>query len=134
VLDSHLRTPPNAQVLCFANSTLILTRDAATAAADELRETGARVERIAGTASGLDLDAVLEHLAALECNEVLVEAGHTLAGEFVRRGLVDESSSHGPVVSDTRRGACSTCRNSNACATVVNSNGVASSTSATTCA
>ena len=90
VLDSHLRTPANAQVLCFANSTLILTRDAATAAADELREIGARVERIAGTASGLDLDAVLERLAALECNEVLVEAGPTLAGEFVRCGLVDE--------------------------------------------
>jgi len=33
---------------------------------------------------------VLDRLGELECNEVLVEAGPTLAGEFVRLGLVDE--------------------------------------------
>jgi len=90
VLDSDLRTPDNAQVLCFGPSTLIFTRDAECAAAAPLRATGARVESIDGNAEGLDLVAVLRRLAELECNEVLVEAGPTLAGAFVRGGLVDE--------------------------------------------
>jgi diaminohydroxyphosphoribosylaminopyrimidine deaminase/5-amino-6-(5-phosphoribosylamino)uracil reductase len=33
---------------------------------------------------------VLARLGELECNEVLVEAGPTLAGDFMSRGLVDE--------------------------------------------
>jgi diaminohydroxyphosphoribosylaminopyrimidine deaminase/5-amino-6-(5-phosphoribosylamino)uracil reductase len=90
VLDSQLRTPPGAQVLSFSDSTLILTRDAGSAAAVELREAGVQVEAVRGSAQGLDLEAVLERLGELECNEVLVEAGPTLAGEFVRLGLVDE--------------------------------------------
>lgn len=38
----------------------------------------------------IDLHELLRHLASLECNEVLVEAGATLAGQFVQQGLVDE--------------------------------------------
>jgi diaminohydroxyphosphoribosylaminopyrimidine deaminase / 5-amino-6-(5-phosphoribosylamino)uracil reductase len=34
--------------------------------------------------------AALRHLAQLECNEVLVEAGPRLAGSFLAAGLVDE--------------------------------------------
>ena len=90
VLDSQLRTPPGAQVLSFADSTLILTRDASTAAAVELREAGVQVESVPAAAAGLDLEAVLDRLGERGCNEVLVEAGPTLAGEFVRLGLVDE--------------------------------------------
>lgn len=37
-----------------------------------------------------DLDAVLKLLAAREINEVQLEAGATLAGAFLRAGLVDE--------------------------------------------
>lgn len=90
VLDSELRTPVNAQVLCFGHSTLILTRDGDSSAAEALRQTGARVETVESAAGGLDLAAVLRRLAELECNEVLVEAGPTLAGAFVHAGLVDE--------------------------------------------
>jgi diaminohydroxyphosphoribosylaminopyrimidine deaminase/5-amino-6-(5-phosphoribosylamino)uracil reductase len=90
VLDSQLRTPPGAQVLSFADSTLILTRDASTVAAVELREAGVQVESVPSSPEGLDLESVLERLGERECNEVLVEAGPTLAGEFVRFGLVDE--------------------------------------------
>jgi diaminohydroxyphosphoribosylaminopyrimidine deaminase/5-amino-6-(5-phosphoribosylamino)uracil reductase len=39
---------------------------------------------------GLDLGRLLERLAELECNEVLVEAGATLAGGFLQAGCVDE--------------------------------------------
>ena len=90
VLDSSLNTPPTAQVLSFAGSTLILTRNAASPLTEPLREAGARVEAVPASPEGLDLEAVLERLGELECNEVLVEAGPTLAGDFVRRGLVDE--------------------------------------------
>jgi len=90
VLDSDLRTPAAAQVLSFAGSTLILTRDANVPGCDALRAAGALVESVAATAEGLDVEAVLRRLVDLECNEVLVEAGPTLAGEFMRRGLVDE--------------------------------------------
>ncbi len=41
-------------------------------------------------AGGLDLDAVIRRLTALEMNEVLLECGATLAGAFVANRLVDE--------------------------------------------
>lgn len=90
VLDTQLRTPAGAQVLSFSSSTLILTRDATKPEAVELREAGVQVASVRASARGLDLEAVIERLAELECNEVLVEAGPTLAGEFIRLGLVDE--------------------------------------------
>jgi len=37
-----------------------------------------------------DLRSVLKMLADRQCNEVLIEAGATLAGAFVQQGLVDE--------------------------------------------
>jgi len=90
VLDTQLRTPPTAHVLSVAGPTLILTRDPNSPRAAALREAGASVEGVAAGAGGLDLGAVLTRLAELECNEVLVEAGPTLAGEFLRAGLADE--------------------------------------------
>jgi diaminohydroxyphosphoribosylaminopyrimidine deaminase/5-amino-6-(5-phosphoribosylamino)uracil reductase len=38
----------------------------------------------------VDLRALLAHLAVAQCNEVLIEAGATLAGAALRAGLVDE--------------------------------------------
>lgn len=38
----------------------------------------------------IPLRKLLKHLADQNCNEVLVEAGATLAGEFIQQGLVDE--------------------------------------------
>jgi diaminohydroxyphosphoribosylaminopyrimidine deaminase/5-amino-6-(5-phosphoribosylamino)uracil reductase len=90
VLDSKLRTPPLAHVLAVAGPALVFTRDASRPEARGLEEAGATVESVPAPNGGLDLTAVLARLAALECNEVLVEAGPTLAGAFVRDGLVDE--------------------------------------------
>jgi diaminohydroxyphosphoribosylaminopyrimidine deaminase/5-amino-6-(5-phosphoribosylamino)uracil reductase len=92
VLDTHLRTPAGARLLSGGGEVLILT---ALAALDETRATalsatGARVETLPADAERLELAAVLERLAELEANEVLVEAGATLAGEFLRQGLADE--------------------------------------------
>ncbi len=92
VLDSDLRTPPTAQVLCFAGSTLIVTRDADAPAARRAAARGGcpgRVECARPTKGSISRPC-WPGSAELECNEVLVEAGPTLAGEFMRRGLVDE--------------------------------------------
>ena len=44
----------------------------------------------ADSAGRIDLNAMLRRLAALECNEALVEAGPRLVGSFLAAGLADE--------------------------------------------
>ena len=41
-------------------------------------------------AGRVDIATVLQRLAELDCNEILVEAGPRLAGSFMASGLVDE--------------------------------------------
>jgi diaminohydroxyphosphoribosylaminopyrimidine deaminase / 5-amino-6-(5-phosphoribosylamino)uracil reductase len=50
----------------------------------------ARVERLPRAAGGLDLHAVIQRLADLEVNELLLECGPRLAGAFILSKLVDE--------------------------------------------
>ena len=93
VLDTALRTPPEAQVLKGDGETLIVTllKDATREAA--LKAQGATVVlgQQASSGSGIDLDALLRHLAAAyQCNDVLIEAGATLAGSAWQAGVVDE--------------------------------------------
>ncbi len=71
IADSRSRTPANARVF-----------DA---------ERSVRTFAAAPGAARVDLDAVLAELAAEGCNEVLVEAGATLAGAFLRQALCDEA-------------------------------------------
>jgi diaminohydroxyphosphoribosylaminopyrimidine deaminase/5-amino-6-(5-phosphoribosylamino)uracil reductase len=52
-------------------------------------EGGSRV-KFGAVDSRVDINELLGHLAGLGMNEVLVEAGPTLAGAFLRQGLVDE--------------------------------------------
>ena len=94
VMDSLLRTPPTARLFDIAGDVLISTTSdftiAETAArAAALEKRGARVECMSSTAR-TDLNAMLARLAELEVNEVLVEAGPTLSGEFIRQSLADE--------------------------------------------
>ncbi|KAB7622814.1 bifunctional diaminohydroxyphosphoribosylaminopyrimidine deaminase/5-amino-6-(5-phosphoribosylamino)uracil reductase RibD [Alkalilimnicola sp. S0819] len=88
VLDSFLRTPPAARVA--REGALIFYSDAAPDAARSLSGAGAELRLSPGEGGQLDLAAVLEALAQREYNEVMVEAGPTLAGAFVQAGLVDE--------------------------------------------
>jgi len=93
VLDSSLRTPTDARLLREPGETLLLAAsDAAPAEATvaRLQERGARIERVARGARGLDLGAVIERLASLEVNELWIEAGPRLAGAWLDSGLVDE--------------------------------------------
>ena len=88
VLDSRLRTPPAARLLRKPGEALVFTAIDDPARRGALEQHGARIERLAE--ERIDLGRVLARLAALEMNEVLVEAGPTLAGAFMRDSLVDE--------------------------------------------
>ena len=92
VLDSQLRTPPTAQMFGTGGEVLIL---AGLDALDETRAAalsarGARVESLPASPAGVELPAVLDRLGELEVNELLVEAGATLAGQLLQQQLVDE--------------------------------------------
>jgi diaminohydroxyphosphoribosylaminopyrimidine deaminase/5-amino-6-(5-phosphoribosylamino)uracil reductase len=82
VLDSSLSLDPEANVFRGGGALVF--------AADATPGGSLRVERVARTADGLDIAAVLARLAKLEMNEVLVECGAHLAGSFLASGLVDE--------------------------------------------
>jgi diaminohydroxyphosphoribosylaminopyrimidine deaminase/5-amino-6-(5-phosphoribosylamino)uracil reductase len=91
VLDSKLRTPATAQVLTGPGETLILTTTAIASDAGALEAKGAIVGSLPADALGrVDLAHVLRELGDRQCNDVLVEAGPTLAGRFLELGLADE--------------------------------------------
>jgi diaminohydroxyphosphoribosylaminopyrimidine deaminase / 5-amino-6-(5-phosphoribosylamino)uracil reductase len=90
VLDANARTLPTARLFTGGGQVVVFTRTAQGSGAAALKLKGARVEPMGG-GDRLDLNAVLRKLGGdLEMNEVLVEAGPTLTGAFVREGLVDE--------------------------------------------
>jgi diaminohydroxyphosphoribosylaminopyrimidine deaminase/5-amino-6-(5-phosphoribosylamino)uracil reductase len=88
ILDSRLRTPPAARVLGAPGTALLFTAIDDAARRVALEQQGARIECLSD--SQLDLNKILVRLGELEMNEVLVEAGPTLAGAFVSAGLADE--------------------------------------------
>jgi diaminohydroxyphosphoribosylaminopyrimidine deaminase/5-amino-6-(5-phosphoribosylamino)uracil reductase len=91
VLDRRLRTPLSAALLREPGTTLLLAAaNAAPARAAALRAAGAELATVAGTSQAGELGAALELLAQRDCNEVLVEAGPTLAGALLEADLVDE--------------------------------------------
>jgi diaminohydroxyphosphoribosylaminopyrimidine deaminase/5-amino-6-(5-phosphoribosylamino)uracil reductase len=90
VLDSTLRTPPNAHIFIAARACCIYA-----AAQNDLRKAaleagGATVIYLPDSQGKVDLRAMLRDLAAREINELHVEAGHELNGALIREGLVDE--------------------------------------------
>jgi diaminohydroxyphosphoribosylaminopyrimidine deaminase/5-amino-6-(5-phosphoribosylamino)uracil reductase len=91
VLDSRLRLPPSARLLQEPGQTLVLTTASDAAKHAALTQAGAVVTNLPSASNGLDLHAVLHHLAAAHhVNDVLVEAGPTLNGALLEAGLVDE--------------------------------------------
>jgi diaminohydroxyphosphoribosylaminopyrimidine deaminase / 5-amino-6-(5-phosphoribosylamino)uracil reductase len=95
ILDQNLKTPVVSKLLDEAGKTLLVSGHhvSATEGAERinaLTERGAEIIRLPSSGSGIDLVALLDELGRRECNEVLVEAGPTLAAAFVREGLFDE--------------------------------------------
>jgi diaminohydroxyphosphoribosylaminopyrimidine deaminase / 5-amino-6-(5-phosphoribosylamino)uracil reductase len=91
VLDTKLRTPAAAKMLTLPGETLVFTTSSSGEAANALRLAGAQVIEAAAEPSGrLTLCEVLRELGERQCNDVLVEAGPTLAGAFLEQDLADE--------------------------------------------
>lgn len=84
VLDRRLRLPATARLLGEPGETLVFASE--TRGREPLETAGARIETLTGDAV---LEQALRRLAALEVNDVLIEAGAILAGAFAVAGLVD---------------------------------------------
>ncbi len=93
VLDSSLRIASGARLFGEPGSVVVFHAgtmpERAGALHGELQPRHALISA-PGAGDRVDLSATLAALAARQCNEVLVEAGPTLAGEFLRQGLADE--------------------------------------------
>jgi diaminohydroxyphosphoribosylaminopyrimidine deaminase/5-amino-6-(5-phosphoribosylamino)uracil reductase len=91
VLDTRLRIAPQARVFNVPGHTIVFTAAENLARAGAIQRAGAEV--VAATLDAerhVDLQNVLAELGRRECNDVLVEAGPTLAGRFLQLGLADE--------------------------------------------
>lgn len=89
VLDSALRMPWTARMLQEPGETYVFTAEQA--GTDALRAAGAKIVALPRDTDGrVDLLAAMRELGGRRCNDVLVEAGPTLAGRFLDAGLVDE--------------------------------------------
>ncbi len=89
ILDSQLRTPPQARLLGLPGNTLILTGEQPAAGAAAFG-TGVEVSGLPLADGRMDLAGVLQHLGSRQINEVHLEAGATLCGALLAAGLVDE--------------------------------------------
>ncbi|TXH66974.1 MAG: bifunctional diaminohydroxyphosphoribosylaminopyrimidine deaminase/5-amino-6-(5-phosphoribosylamino)uracil reductase RibD [Thiothrix sp.] len=88
VLDSKLRFPLEAPLLKTAGKVLIYTCSTDEAKITLLQSLGVTVRQFSG--ERLDLTEVLNALKVDGINEVHVEAGATLSGQFIEQGLADE--------------------------------------------
>jgi diaminohydroxyphosphoribosylaminopyrimidine deaminase/5-amino-6-(5-phosphoribosylamino)uracil reductase len=90
IVDSQLSTPPASRTLSLPGEVRIFCIDAGRAERAALEAAGAIVEEAGEQDGRVALPEVIERLAALEVNEVLVEAGPVLNGAFLRAGMIDE--------------------------------------------
>jgi diaminohydroxyphosphoribosylaminopyrimidine deaminase/5-amino-6-(5-phosphoribosylamino)uracil reductase len=90
ILDSQLRTPPDAKLLDLPGETLIVTGTVDAGNEARLTRSGVRVVPLPLQDGQLDLPAVLQYLGTLQVNEVHLEAGATLCGALMQAGLLDE--------------------------------------------
>ena len=90
LIDSRLQTPLNARLWQVHRRVVIFhaVRDPVKEAA--LQAKGATLVALCGPGDKVDLPAMVKQLAALNYNEVHIEAGHKLNGSLLQAGLVDE--------------------------------------------
>lgn len=89
IVDSTLRIPLDAKVLAGPGKTLVVSAHEDFAVEQQLQERGVELVVLSTATGEVDLKALLELLAQRQCNEVMLEAGATLAGAFWQQGLVD---------------------------------------------
>ncbi|MEQ3553375.1 RibD family protein [Pseudonocardia nematodicida] len=87
VLDSRLRTPPDAALLDGDPGTIVLT--SASDGATHLERPGVEVHRVAAGPDGIDLPGALRDLRAAGVRSVLVEGGAKVLTAMLAAGVVD---------------------------------------------
>lgn len=91
VLDSHLRTPPQARILLNPGHCYLVCSSAASAdKAAALTRAGAVCVPLSPLSNRPDVQQVLHWLTHQSVNEVHVEAGATVNASFLQAGVVDE--------------------------------------------
>ncbi|MGH8185019.1 MAG: bifunctional diaminohydroxyphosphoribosylaminopyrimidine deaminase/5-amino-6-(5-phosphoribosylamino)uracil reductase RibD, partial [Steroidobacteraceae bacterium] len=91
VLDSRLRMPHAARMLEAEGEVLVFAAQEHLGSAAKLEAAGVKVLAGPPAEDGrIALAHVLEELGGRQCNDVLVEAGPTLTGQFLQLGLADE--------------------------------------------
>ena len=92
VLDTELRTPIDSALVATAtNDLLIVCSNAAPTPNEyELLAAGAQIHRVPSTHGRLDLANILTALADRHITSLLIEAGSTVNGSFLRANLVDK--------------------------------------------
>jgi diaminohydroxyphosphoribosylaminopyrimidine deaminase/5-amino-6-(5-phosphoribosylamino)uracil reductase len=90
VLDPRLEMPPDAGMTRLPGNTLAVCSEPQAERRELLEQAGVEVVELPGEGSRISLNALLDHLGQRQINEVLIEAGPTLAGAAVGEGLVDE--------------------------------------------
>lgn len=90
VLDPRLQTPTNARLLSLPGRAIIFTASEDASRRAALTDAGAEVHIVETAAAGLNLHSVMAELAALQVNELQIEAGAILCGSLMRDQLVDE--------------------------------------------
>lgn len=90
VLDSTLRTPSDSRVIDREGQVLVIGVQDDAGRRASLERQGVEVQIVPAVAGRPDPHAVLQLLTQRQMNEIWLEAGATLAGEFLRLGLFDE--------------------------------------------
>jgi diaminohydroxyphosphoribosylaminopyrimidine deaminase/5-amino-6-(5-phosphoribosylamino)uracil reductase len=89
VLDSKLRLQPPARIFAQPGRLAIATLNEEQKRWEQVVDAGGEILHLPAHGDRIDLHALMRYLTEQQCNEVLVEAGPTLAGAFWRAGLVD---------------------------------------------
>jgi diaminohydroxyphosphoribosylaminopyrimidine deaminase/5-amino-6-(5-phosphoribosylamino)uracil reductase len=89
IVDSRLEIPHDANLL-HDSGVIIFTAIHHKIKIIQLHELGVQVIELPNGNGGVDLVKMMQHLAGLEINELLVEAGSQLNGALIKAGLVDE--------------------------------------------
>jgi len=90
VLDSNLRMITEARMLKLPGRTLVLCARFDPNRAGKLERAGAQVVQIQDAEGRIYLRDALAYLGDRGINEVLIEAGPTVAGQALREGTIDE--------------------------------------------
>ena len=90
IVDTYLSTPPKAKIFAEDGEVLVVTVSEDEEASRSLVDAGAEVTQLSSAAHGVDLRELMQFLGERECNEVMIEAGATLAGSALASGIVDE--------------------------------------------